>query len=140
MPKEETCSNCHRVIGADETAFVHQNEIICRECYSAISVSEPVRTGEDLNSRLERYNYRDLLPIICFLTGFLIWLLGLTSGENRLELFLRGLMRPSIFLTDGHGHGYPRRFFQAITGTPRHAYTRPSMKSSEMRIEKASRN
>ncbi len=77
MPKEETCSNCQRVIGAEEAAFVHQNRIVCHECYVSLSTSEPVPTGGEIVSRSETYDYREALPTICFITGVLIWLFGL---------------------------------------------------------------
>ncbi len=77
MPEEESCSNCDRVIYVNEDAFVHQNQIVCRECYQSMSVSEPASGGEDLTTKLETYDYREALPTICFVTGVLIWLLGL---------------------------------------------------------------
>ena len=71
MPKEETCSNCQRVIGTEETAFVRQNQIVCHECYHVKS------GGEGLITKLETYDYDGILPTVCFITGVLIWLLGL---------------------------------------------------------------
>ena len=77
MPKEEMCSNCDRLIGAEETAFVHQNQIICHECYHSVSASEPGPTVGEIVSRSEICDYREALPAVCFITGILIWLLGL---------------------------------------------------------------
>ena len=39
MPSEETCANCHRLIGALEEAFVWKDNIVCSECYKKLSVA-----------------------------------------------------------------------------------------------------
>lgn len=37
---EETCGNCHRLIGALEEGFVWKDNIVCRECYERLSDAE----------------------------------------------------------------------------------------------------
>ena len=45
MPSEETCANCHRLIGALEEAFVWKDNIVCRECYDRLSIpAQPIPT------------------------------------------------------------------------------------------------
>ena len=56
MASEETCANCHRLIGALEEAFVWKDNIVCRECYERLctpkwAVPSTPATPEALSSQ-----------------------------------------------------------------------------------------
>ena len=52
MSSEEACANCHRLIGALEEAFVWRDNIVCRECYGKLSVSDRPDSPEEPASAL----------------------------------------------------------------------------------------
>ena len=70
---------------SDKTAVVIDDEedittflsTILEENGFTVRVAHEASGGEDLITKLETYAYHEALPTVCFITGVLIWLLGL---------------------------------------------------------------
>ena len=63
MPSEESCANCHRMIGALEQAFVWKDNIVCSECHRRLStkaLDKPAESGKARGTKwLRFYTYID---------------------------------------------------------------------------------
>ena len=59
----ETCENCERIIGKIEQAYIYNNKIICKECYTRLHNEIDAKDINNSKAPINTIPYKKVQPI-----------------------------------------------------------------------------